>query len=187
MPDKKKRGFDLDDILNDVFKEIFKMEEFTRKIMRDLQESMRWIRIEPEELSEFRSRGPIVWGYTITLGPDGKIRFREFGNVKSVYKKPIVQEAREPLYDVYEEKDHVIVVVELPGVSKDEIKVNATEDKLIVRTTGERKYYTEIDLPCKVRPESSKATYRNGILEVRLEKQEKKVREVEEGHEVKVE
>ena len=80
-------------------------------------------------------------------------------------------EAREPLVDVYEEKDVVKVVAEVPGVEKKDINLNATEDRLIISVdTPQRKYYKEVDLPAKVDPKSAKASYKNGVLEVVLNK-----------------
>ncbi len=39
---------------------------------------------ETEEGSKVRKVGPIVYGYSMTIGPDGKPHVREFGNVKSL-------------------------------------------------------------------------------------------------------
>ena len=35
-----------------------------------------------KEGGKVREVGPIVYGYSMTIGPDGKPRIREFGNVK---------------------------------------------------------------------------------------------------------
>jgi HSP20 family protein len=46
--------------------------------------------------------GPIVYGYSVTIGPDGKPVVREFGNVRRSEGRPwkAVQATREPLVDV---------------------------------------------------------------------------------------
>ena len=73
--------------------------------------------------------------------------------------------------DVYEEEDSIKVVAEVPGVDKNDINLNVTEKKLIISVdTPQRKYYKEVDLPAEVDPQSSKATYKNGVLEVVLKK-----------------
>ncbi|HDJ96627.1 MAG TPA: Hsp20/alpha crystallin family protein [Candidatus Aenigmarchaeota archaeon] len=106
-------------------------------------------------------------------------------------------EWRTPLSDVRETDEEVIVTVELPGVSKDDIQLKATEDSLEIRVEtkklieerGEdffrkersyRGFYRRILLPSKVVPEKAKAKYENGILEIRLPKVEakKKVKEI---------
>ncbi|MEM4564169.1 MAG: Hsp20 family protein, partial [Desulfurococcaceae archaeon] len=49
--------------------------------------------------------------------------------------------------------------------------VSEDKKKLTIRASNEeRKYYKEVDLPAPVDPESGKATYKNGVLEVRFKK-----------------
>ena len=98
-----------------------------------------------------------------------------------------------PAVDVYQEKDDVIVKAELPGLSKDDIQVNLTDSTLTIR--GERKkeeevnqddyFYSErsqgafarnIDLPAEVKPDQVKATFKDGILQIRLPKTEESKR-----------
>ena len=100
---------------------------------------------------------------------------------------------KEPLVDVYETEDEVVVLAELPGVNKENIIVDASEDS--VRISAEVKKEVEekergylkrereylgfrrtVSLPVKVDPKGAKATYKNGILEIRLPKLEKKER-----------
>lgn len=170
------------------------MDEWRRRrsIFDLFDEIMREFEEEFEELFKgFREFGreelygrPYVYGFRITIGPDGKPKVEEFGNVKRVGKRPKVVEEMEPLVDVIEEEDKIKVIVEMPGVEKDKISLKASEDTLIVRgSDSNRKYYKEITLPTKVKPESAKATYRNGVLEVTLEKAEK----AKKGIEIKIE
>ena len=35
----------------------------------------------------------------------------------------MVEEVREPIVDVFDEEDHILVIAELPGVSEDKIKI----------------------------------------------------------------
>ncbi len=93
-----------------------------------------------------------------------------FGNIRSTAEGPVVAEVREPLVDVFDEDDSVLVVVELPGVAEDEIKVEIEADVLSLKTVGERKYAKEIDLPSAVDAATIKKAYKNGVLEVRLTK-----------------
>ncbi|RLF16624.1 MAG: Hsp20/alpha crystallin family protein [Thermoprotei archaeon] len=121
-----------------------------------------------------KEQGPFVYGFSVTIGPDGKPVVREFGNVRPTPRGPIIQEETEPLVDVMDEGDYIKVYAELPGVNKEDIKLNASEDELIISVdTEQRKYYKEVKLPARVKPDTAKATYRNGVLEVKLEKEEK--------------
>lgn len=165
--------------LDEMFSRSF--EEVERELPKNL---IRERRTKDKIIREF---GPIVYGYSITIGPDGKPIIREFGNVRPGAKPEIVElsEAREPLVDVFEEDDSVKVVAEVPGVEKKDINLNATEDKLIISVdTPQRKYYKEVDLPAKVDPNSASASYKNGVLEVVLKKVGKKEGE---GVKIKVE
>ncbi len=167
---------ELDDILYRFLREF---EGFTR----EFEEGER-----PEEFRrEFRVIGPYVYGFRITVGPDGRPKIEEFGNVRRIRGRPVISEEREPLVDVFEEAEDVVVIAELPGVDKEKIKCTVSEDRkrLIIRASNEnRRYYKEVELPVEVDPGSARASYKNGVLEVRLRKIEKKR---EKGFEIKVE
>ena len=130
-------------------------------------------------------RGPFIYGFSMKLGPDGKPIIREFGNVKKLYGRPLIEEEREPLSDVFEDANSVTVVVEMPGVNKEDIHVRVKNDLIIVTAqTGDRRYYKEIQLPAKVVPASAKAHYKNGVLELKFDKVQGSD---ETGHEIKIE
>ena len=113
----------------------------------------------------------IYYGYQVNIGPDGKPHVREFGNVKPTSRGTFERASREPFVDtVVDEKENVIkVVAEMPGVQREDIKLEATEDSLNIKAgAGERNYDTTVPLSTSVDPNSAKATYRNGVLEVKL-------------------
>jgi HSP20 family protein len=112
-----------------------------------------------------------VYGFSIkTLA--GKPVIESFGNIRKTAKGPVVEEVREPMVDIFDEKDCIIVVAELPGVSENEIKVEVTGDILnLTASDRDRKYAREILLPAKVKPGSVQTAYKNGILEITLEKE----------------
>ncbi len=125
-----------------------------------------------------REMGPFVYGYSFSMGPDGKPVIREFGNVKPSLKggptgkvKPRldVKEDREPLIDTIVNPDTVKVVAELPGVEKPDIALECDGQKLTLKVdTDKRRYYKELELPVEVDPDTSKASYKNGVLELLL-------------------
>jgi len=142
----------------------------------------------PREAAEVTVEGPYFYGFSITIGPDGRPIIQEFGNVrpsrwgieKSDVRRPYVETHVDPKAGVLK------VVAELPGVDKESIKVNATEGVVTIRAEqGDRKYYADVKLPAKVDPTTAKASYRNGVLEVTLKLKEKV--EEEKGYEVRVE
>jgi HSP20 family protein len=120
---------------------------------------------------------PIVHGYKIEFGPDGKPQIEDFGNrsVRSPEGVPSISEEIEPLTDIIEGENDVAITVEIPGVEKEDINLVATEDTLEIKVDSpKRKYHKRIDLPCNVKTKSTKATYKNGILDIVLDKKEKK-------------
>ena len=147
---------------------------------------------ETPEGGKVREVGPIVYGYSMTIGPDGKPNVREFGNIKSpfagregFYQQPSLSAEREPLVDISSTDKEVKVVVEMPGIKKENIKINAYENSLeITSTAPERKYHKVIELPTEADIETVKSTYNNGILEVIFNK---KKQTKPKGKEIKVE
>jgi HSP20 family protein len=74
-----------------------------------------------------------------------------------------------------QEGNDVVVVTELPGVEKDHIKLESTDRALkITVNSPKRRYLKELELPHLVDPRTSRATYKNGVLEVRFQKTEEK-------------
>ena len=111
--------------------------------------------------------GPFCYGYTMTIGPDGKPVVKEYGNANQELLP--TSNVREPLVDtIVDDKEKVIkLVAEMPGVEKKDVKI-VVEGKTvnIDAEHGEKKYHTKVPLQHKVDKDSAKASYRNGILEL---------------------
>jgi HSP20 family protein len=94
-----------------------------------------------------------------------------------------------PAVDMYATKDDLVVTLELPGVSEKDVAVSITGDLLTVK--GERRFENQvkeqnllhvertygkferlIQLPMAVQSDRVKATYREGVLEIKLPKTE---------------
>ena len=72
-----------------------------------------------------------------------------------------------PLADFKEAHDAYVIEMELPGIKKEDIKVEATEESAVITAEREdKRYRAEVGLRSPVRPESGKAEYRNGMLEI---------------------
>lgn len=112
-----------------------------------------------------------IYGFSIRTGLDKeKNRVQTFGNIKPTKKGPKIVKIQEPLTDIFDEGNSILVVVEIPGVQENEIKINLQENTLFLETAGQRKYAKKITLPTKVDFESKETTFKNGILELRLKK-----------------
>ncbi|MBI4317319.1 MAG: Hsp20/alpha crystallin family protein [Chloroflexi bacterium] len=128
------------------------------------------------EISETREvHGPSgmrgVYGFSVKMGLGGTPTIERFGNIRSTERGPEVSEVREPLTDIFDEGDHILVVVELPGVAEGDIAVEAKDDILTLSAKSQdRKYAKELLLPAMVDPASLQRSYQNGVLEIRLNK-----------------
>lgn len=94
-----------------------------------------------------------------------------------------------PLVDMYETKDDLVLMAEVPGVKEKDVSVSITGDLISIK--GERRFDEEmkepsvlhlervygrferlVQLPIPVQADKVKATYRDGVLEIRLPKAE---------------
>ena len=125
---------------------------------------------------EFRVKGlgdqaTGVYGFSIRTGIGGAdTKVEPFGNVHADEEGLVVDDIREPLVDVFDEDDEIVVVAELPGVSGSDISVTFADERMKIETSGERHYVKEVDLPSAVVSESLKQSYNNGVLELRIGK-----------------
>ena len=121
--------------------------------------------------------GPLVYGSTTTIGPNGKPVVREFGNVRPRARAgstPNILAERQPLSEISTNDEEIKVTIELPGVSKEQIKINSYDGKLEITTqNSKRKFHEVIDLPTEVDTDNAKSTFVNGLLEITFDKKSK--------------
>jgi HSP20 family protein len=134
------------------------------------------------------TRGPFVYGLNLRQGPDGRVHMERFGNT-GVESQPVRGDScqsgeclaaslsREPLTDVIACDDKVFITVEVPGVKKRDIDLEVKDGNLTIKVdSGNRRYYKEIELPCKVDPDTSQATHNNGVLDITFKRIEGEVK-----------
>jgi HSP20 family protein len=177
----------------DPFREFEEMQEDMERMfsqINDIQTNAPKELVREYQISDggkVREIGPIVYGYSMTVGPDGKPKVREFGNLKSLGRggggagfrieergsNPQITAEREPLADVNTTDKQVKVTLEMPGINKEEIKINAFEGAVeVIANNPQRKYHKTIELPHDADIENAKSSYQNGILEVTFNKKE---------------
>jgi HSP20 family protein len=157
-------------LFSKIFKDIMKQMGDPRKMAnmdpKDLEKNMR----------QFGFKGPFLWGMNFNIGPDGKPQVNSFGNIKPKPEEgeTEVRNERDPVVDIYEEGDQIVVVAEVPGVQKEDIELRAapTELEILAQSPEDgpqkRSYRKLVSLPREIDPDVAKARYQNGILEVRL-------------------
>lgn len=119
---------------------------------------------------DFKGNGSTAdqyYGYTMTVGPDGKPVVKEYGNVKPGLLP--TSDTREPIVDtIVDEKEKVVkLIAEMPGVEKTDVKV-VVENKIVELSAehDKKKYHAKVPVQQKIDENSAKASYKNGVLEV---------------------
>ncbi len=160
MNDEKKRKYPFDDSFG------FFDREWER--IREMMDMM-----TERTLRDKGDLEPFVYGFSMRTGPDGRPVFQRFGDAVGNGERADNGVSREPLLDIIERGDTISVTVELPGIEKDDIDVDIDGRRMTINVDGKhRGIQKEIELPCGVDGESIKATFRNGVLDVVLNKTE---------------
>ena len=183
---KRKRGFfnfmggndesfgSIDEIFERMQEEMMERMEEARGMKLDLDDN------EIKRLSQ--NPNVRVYGYSMRVGPDGKPRIHQFGNVMPqpggsmmmhgneegrVPQKSEPTGEREPLVDMFSSKGKTTIVAELPGVAEEDIEISVGGKRLeITVDKGERKYFRQLELPKKFDKKKMKKSYNNGVLEL---------------------
>jgi HSP20 family protein len=94
-----------------------------------------------------------------------------------------------PSVDIFEEGEHLVLKAELPGITKEDLNVTITENRITL--SGEKKQEERIEkenyhwcersygsfsrsfrLPDNVNPDAAEASFKDGVLEIRIPKTE---------------
>ena len=153
--------------LNDIYDELEKLGDLIDETMQRAFENSS--KDGPSGKNNFR-------GFSIRVGPDGKPKIREINRGQSLPEDADFDEEDdfEPLIDFLEEEKVLVVLAQLPGISKDDIDLRVTDNCLTLTVDAEDfEWYDELKLPTKVNPKSARASYKNGVLEVKMEKSKK--------------
>ena len=179
--DWNKRFFGRRGFFDDMFRGFDEMRREMESQLEDIEK-----RIPKDLVREYttsaggkvREVGPMVYGYSMTIGPDGKPKVREFGNVKPSRRfgglmRPEISGETEPLVDVTTTDNEVKAVVEMPGVSKDKIKISAYDNTVEVKSEDpQRRYHRTFEIPTETDIETARSSYNNGILEISFKKKD---------------
>ena len=159
------------------------MESGLGGILRGLGDLVEKLNELGETGQEFSKTGEIggpgrkprgIYGFSVKVGlGDEGPRIEPFGNIRRDIKsgRTEVQEVREPMVDVFEEDDHLLVLAELPGIGKENLRVDLKDDVLTISAeSGDKKYRKEVLLPRSVSKEKMQVSCNNGVLEIKCPK-----------------
>ena len=148
------------------------IDEDRRKAMRDaldefdkyMEEMEKHIQDAVKDSLDRLQSHPFVSGFSFKMSPGGKPSVQVFGD------KLLDQEGyRAPLSEqILDEKGKTLkVVLDMPGVEKNDIRVDATSDSVVVTAErGARKYRAELRAKTEINPGNGRAEYKNGVLEI---------------------
>ena len=146
---KKKKKFEEIDDFDSFFEEVFK---------------------EIEEIFKgFGFGTPVIRGFSITIGPDGKPVFKEIGPSTI---QPVKEEEKEKevTVDIVETNNEYLITADLPGLREEDINVEFRDNKLVIKGYGKYTYYKVIDLPSDASKEILEKKYLNGVLTLKIKK-----------------
>jgi HSP20 family molecular chaperone IbpA len=87
-----------------------------------------------------------------------------------VFAKENLKEPQ-PLIDIFQEDTYVTVVAQIAGFNKETLKIDVKDQKLTLQAKAkDRKYYKTLNLPKEVKPNIHHTTYKNGVLQIKLQK-----------------
>jgi len=119
-----------------------------------------------------------VYGFTIKSALDKKsLKVEPFGNIYQDEKRGEIeiQEIREPLIDLFDEPDYLLIIAEVPGVVQDDVRLELSDDILTISAeNGEKKYRKEMLLQESYSAEHMRSSCRNGVLEIKIQKSQHK-------------
>jgi HSP20 family protein len=172
--DNRKRKNPFDFIKDEEFEKIFdEMQKyFENGSFKEMLEEMFKNGIDPNK--------QFIQGFKVNIDPNGKPHIQKFGNKPTITSEgeAKISDQQEPLTDLIECDDTISVTIELPGVNKEDIKLNVGSNTIeITVNTPQKRYHKIIDLPVPVKEKSSSATYNNGILDVVIEKKTKSIKD----------
>ncbi|NQT49016.1 MAG: Hsp20/alpha crystallin family protein [Chloroflexi bacterium] len=167
--DEKKQksdvGFDIN--LGGLFKGLGNLFDVVSKMTEEGKEEY----TRTGEIKGLGDKARGVYGFSVKMGLGGKPVVEQFGNIKATDKGATVAEVREPMTDVFDEGETLVVIAELPGIEEDGIHLEVRDDILnLAAETNHRSYSKEILLPAPVDADSMESTYKTGILEIKLKK-----------------
>lgn len=170
---KKKIRFDSEEDLEDLLNEFEKLfDEFEIEI--------------PEELTHYEEEyeddtKQYIKGYSIIIGPNKKPIIKKFENSDLKNTNKTLMKKKELITDIMDRHDKINIILEIPKVEKENIKVKCDEKSVEIKAYSKIKkdeekssssiiYEKKIKLSKKILPKTLVSKYNNGILELILNK-----------------
>ncbi len=159
------------DFIEDLFEKIF--ESMRKMYKNDNLEDF----IQDTNDDRFGLNGNFVQGFGANIVPHNEINVPEFENDRSMTleERHEKSEKSEVSTDIIETDEEIFVTVNIPDAEKEDINLNVTDDSLeIIINTPKVRYHKIHKLPCDVKPKTTIASCKNGVLDIVMKRKEKK-------------
>lgn len=150
--------------LDDILKGTGNLIDIVTKMKKESESGT----INLEDIKDLNEKTRGLFGVSVKIGAGGISTVKEvIGKLSGEPDKRV----REPVVDVFEEKDYIEVIAELPGLEEKDIKYEIKDDSLTIYSVNDkRKYRKEMRLSFSVSANDIQSVYKNGILKLRLKK-----------------
>jgi HSP20 family molecular chaperone IbpA len=132
---------------------------------RRSKKSQKWLNLKPIRISPKPAGSPRMDSFKAPrkVHPQKYRLPKRFGRGK--YREP------KPLIDMFQDAASVTVIADIAGFAQDSFKISVKDQKLILSAKAkDRRYYKSLNLPKVVLPAVAHTTFKNGVLEIKLNK-----------------
>lgn len=115
-----------------------------------------------------------LYDVTVRIGARTPATIPRAGSIpRAVRRRVDADESREPVVDVFDEGDALIVVAQLQGIDEHtaQWKFRDSRHLTIRAASADRNYAKELELPAAVDEQAAVSCFANGVLELKLWKQ----------------
>jgi len=171
--------------MNPYEKDRYKDKEFFEVLFEKIFESIKktYISDNIEEFmqdtndEQFRPNRNFVQGFDLNIASHGEINAPRSENDGPVFldgKHEKSEKSDFPI-DIMETDEEIFVTVNIPGIEKEDIVLNVTDDSLEITINAfNLKYHKAHKLPCNVKPKETRSSYKNGVLDIIMKRKGKK-------------
>lgn len=142
-------------------------EKRTAGFFIDLDKMEKALEEIAKNLSTEKEQGagkPLMLNLSMHIFPQGEII------VQPAKAQENAQKTREPLVEISEQAENIVITAEMPGVEEKNIKTSVLENRAIeITALGEKKFYKQIAFNNEISRITQKK-FKNGILELKIKK-----------------
>lgn len=123
---------------------------------------------------QFGSNDPpkkkVACNFNVKIGELKDFNLHAFSNLQAGAGEFENKRTMEPVVNVFDEEDYILVISELPGIEENQIQIQIIDSCLKISAFGVQNYRGTIPLPCSVDEKTISYLYKKGVLEITVRK-----------------